>query len=190
MTELFESALMRAADPDDRAANEKLFAILYHELHRLAQRVLNRDGAHLSVSTTTLLHEVYLSLSNRDGVSFPDKGRFLAYAAHAMRGLIVDATRRRRALKRGSGFEITRLSTNHEEAVPDQQALTRLDEALEELGSLDPALVELVDLRYFCGLSFAEIGALRGVTERTMQREWEKARLLLFSSLTGDEAAD
>jgi DNA-directed RNA polymerase specialized sigma24 family protein len=104
-----------------------------------------------------------------------------------MRGLIVDATRRHCALKRGGGFAITRLSTNHDEGVADQQEIARIDEALQELASVDPTLVELVDLKYFSGLSLAEIGTLRGVTERSMQREWRKARLLLFNLLTSGE---
>jgi RNA polymerase sigma factor (TIGR02999 family) len=179
-----EPDLVAAADRDDRAAREQLFAALYHELHQLAHRALNRSGGHLTISTTTLLHEAYLNVSGREGVCFPDRGRFLAYAARAIRGLIIDASRRRHALKRGGGFAITRLDTNHERDLPDEQQLTRLDEALEELAELDRTLAELVDLRYFCGLSLAEIAALRGVSERTMQREWEKARLLLFNLLT------
>jgi RNA polymerase sigma factor (TIGR02999 family) len=169
------------------ATNKELFATLYHELHRLAQHELNRDGGRPAISAMTLLHEFYLSFSDRD-THFPDKSRFFAYAARAMRGLIVDATRRHCALKRGGGFAITRLSTNYDEGVPDQKEVSRIDEALEELASVDPALVELVDLKYFSGLSLEEIGALRGVTERTMQREWKKARLLLFGLLTGDES--
>lgn len=185
-----EKDLIAAADREDRTAREQLFAALYHELHQLAHRALNRGGAHLTISTTTLLHEAYLSLSGREGVCFPDRGRFLAYAARAIRGLIVDATRRRHALKRGRGFAITRLDTHHEQDLADEQELTRIDEALEALGELDRPLAELVDLRYFCGLSLAEIGALRGVSERTMQREWEKARLLLFNLLTDNDVPD
>jgi len=185
MLELSPPAPTLSADLADRAPSRDLFAALYHELHRLAQYELNRDGGRSEISATTLLHEVYLSFSSRD-ISFSEKGVFLAYAARAMRGLIVDAARRRCALKRGGGFAITRLSTYHNEAVPDQQEIARIDEALEELASADPALVELVDLKYFSGLSLAEIGALRGVTERTMQREWKKARLLLFHLLTDD----
>jgi RNA polymerase sigma factor (TIGR02999 family) len=184
----FSSPAATLTGPDDSVAARDLFAALYHELHRLAHYELNRDGARPAIGATTLLHELYLSFSNRD-TSFSDKGQFFAYAARAMRGLIVDATRRHCALKRGGSFEITRLSTNYNEAVPDQQEITRIDEALEELASVDATLVELVDLKYFSGLSLAEIGALRGVTERTMQREWRKARLLLFHLLTGDEAA-
>lgn len=188
MPERAEQESAPVADREDLSAQDQLFAALYKELHQLAHRELNRGGGQLSMSTTTLLHEIYLNLSNREGISFPDRGRFLAYAARAIRGFIIDASRRRRALKRGGGFVITSLETNHEE-VADEQELVRIDEALEALAQLDPPLAELVDLKYFCGLTLAEIGALRGVTERTMQREWQKARVLLFSLLTegGDE---
>jgi len=188
MSELLEPAIVPTADRSDRAAGDELFAALYDELHRLVRRELSRGGSHLSMGTTTMLHEIYLNVSHREGISFPDRERFLAYAAYAIRGFIIDASRRRRALKRGGGFVITHLETHHEEELADPDELTRIDEALEALAELDPSLAELVDLKYFCGLTLAEIGALRGVTERTMQREWQKAKVLLFGLLTDREA--
>jgi RNA polymerase sigma factor (TIGR02999 family) len=160
---------------------ERLFAGLYHELHRLAQRTLRRDGRLLTISATTLLHESYLSVSKAD---FSDSQRFMAYAARTMRGLIVDAIRRRQSLKRGAGFSIIPLESGQEGPLAGEQELIRIDDALETLATQDPALAELVELRYFCGLSLAEIGALRGVTQRTVQRQWEKARLLLFDLMS------
>lgn len=165
-------------------AKERLFEGLYHELHRLAQHALRRDGRLLSISATTLLHESYLSVSKAD---FTDSQRFLAYAARTMRGLIIDETRRRRALKYGGNFVITSFdvgseSENEASAKYDSQLL-RINDALEALEASDPALAELVQLRYFCGLSLAQIGVLRGVTQRTVQRQWDKARLLLFDML-------
>jgi RNA polymerase sigma factor (TIGR02999 family) len=183
----FSEQLICASAWNDEPTGDRLFATLYHELHRLAHLELNRGGGRLSISATTLLHEFYLSIYDRDGMSFPDRGRFLAYAARAMRGLIIDATRRRRALKHGGAFSITRLDTNHDEDIPDESELMRIDEALNTLETLDPPLAELVDLRYFCGLSLAAIGAMRGVTERSIQRQWTKARLLLFNLLTHDD---
>jgi RNA polymerase sigma factor (TIGR02999 family) len=172
-------------------AKERLFAGLYHELHRLAQRALRRDGRLLPISATTLLHESYLSVSKAD---FEDSRRFLAYAARAMRGLIVDATRRRRALKYGGAVVMTRFEpgfeSDHEASTTHEHELIRINDALEELASKDPALAELVQLRYFCGLSLAQIGVLRGVTQRTVQRQWEKARLLLFDMLKHPRVAD
>ncbi len=163
-----------------------LFAALYRELHSLAHRALKREGDHLAISTTTLLHEAYININNREAVSFPNHGGFLAYAAQAMRGHIVDVTRRGLAVKRGRDFAITALHTGLAEEIPDERYLMRIDEAQKELWDLDPSLGELVDLKYFCGLSLAEIAALRGVTERTMQREWHRARLLLLNLLAED----
>ena len=169
---------------DNAREKEQLFAGLYHELHRLAQRALRRDGHLLPISATTLLHESYLSVSKAD---FTDSQRFLAYAARTMRGLIVDATRRKRAQKHGGAYVITSLDAefemDREEPIPDDHELLRINDALEELEARDPELAELVQLRYFCGLSLQQIGLLRGVTQRTVQRQWDKARLLLFDML-------
>jgi len=165
-------------------AKEQLFEGLYHELHRLAQRALRRDGRLLPISATTLLHESYLSVSKPD---FADSQRFLAYAARTMRGLIIDETRRRRALKYGGAFMMTSLEEGFEaerdEALAHEDELVRINDALDELEAQDPALAELVELRYFCGLTLAQIGVLRGVTQRTVQRQWDKARILLFDML-------
>jgi RNA polymerase sigma factor (TIGR02999 family) len=166
---------------EETLGKERLFAGLYHELHRLAQRTLRRDGRLLNISPTTLLHESYLSVSK---ARFSDSDRFLAYAARTMRGLTIDAIRRKQALKHGAAFGITRLDTDHEESAIQDHELIGINDALEELAMKDPALAELVELRYFCGLSLEEIGALRGVTQRTVQRQWEKARLLLFDALS------
>jgi len=174
-------------DRADPAAGDQLFAALYHELHLLAHRALSRRNGPPSMNTTVLLHEVYLSLARREGVSFPDEKRFLAYAARAIRGLAIDAIRRNRAQKRGSEFEITRLDTISEEQIPNAEEVTRLDAALDELAEIDPQAAELVELKYFCGLTLIEIAVLRDVSERTMQREWQKARLLLFDLLTRSE---
>jgi RNA polymerase sigma factor (TIGR02999 family) len=100
-----------------------------------------------------------------------------------MRGLIIDYVRERRALKRGGEFHLTALNTEIADSVPEPENLSRLDAALVELAQAEPALAELVDLKYFCGLSFTEIAALRGVSDRTIQREWAKARLYLHDAL-------
>lgn len=161
-----------------------LFAALYQELHRLARAQLHAHGAGATLSATTLLHEAYLSFGRREGGVFPDRARFFAYAARAMRGLIVDRVRERAALKRGGEYHLTVLDTFIAEGVPQPaEELGPLDDALEELAKVEPALAELVDLKFFGGLSFAEIAALRGVSERTVQRDWTKARLYLHQVL-------
>ena len=165
----------------------ELFAALYDELHRLAESHLRRGASGLGLSTTTLLHEAYLDLASRPSLEFPDRSRFLGYAARAMRGIVIDYARRSRALKRGGGvFEITLTSAAvAPELATDAEELSRLSDALDELGALEPALAELVDLHFFCGYSFVEVAELRDVSERTVQRDFRKARLLLQHALLG-----
>jgi RNA polymerase sigma factor (TIGR02999 family) len=176
------SGLIASAEGGDRAAADALFAALYAELHELARRQLAR-GPGATLGTTTLLHEAYLNISQREGPRFPDRARFMGYAAKVMRGLVIDYARRRQALKRGGGFEITTLEDDVEGAAADAGRLERIGEALEELARADPALAELVDLKFFAGLSLVEIGELRGASERTMQRQWERARTFLYGAV-------
>ena len=164
-----------------------LFASLYSELRRIARRELQRSGGSGALSPTTVLHEAYLRLGQRENGVPASEGEFLAYASRVMRNLIIDLVRHRAALKRGGGFEITTLE--HAAPEPGAQAdeLQALSGAIDALSALDPALAELVDLKFFCGFSFVELAALRGVSERTLQREWEKARLLLRAALEGQD---
>lgn len=173
----------RADCPRVAPVTEELFTTLYAQLRQIAQSALRRAGPQLTVSPTTLLHEAYLKISARDAVEFPDRVRFMAYASRAMRTLVIDFVRERRALKRGAAFEITAMPTETGEPAVDGTELQRISDGLDELAGLDPALAELVDLKFFCGLSFAEIAALRNVSERTVQRDWNKARLFLHNSL-------
>ena len=179
-------SLIDAAENGDHRAAETLFAILYSELHRLATRELARHGAFLTLSPTTLLHQAYLDMAEREGPSFPDRARFMGYAGRVMRGLIIDQIRSRRAQKRGGQFEITSLEAGAAENTVTALELTRIGEALEELTKTDPSLAEVVDLKFFCGFSFAEIAAMRGVSERTVQRKWDKARIYLHRSIRAD----
>ena len=178
--------LMESAERGDAASREELFTVLYRELHRLAQREL-RGRAFLTMSPTTLLHETYLNLSGRTGSVFPDRARFLAYAARAMRGLLIDYVRSRQAQKRGGAFQITSLPTE----LPAEGAAEDLEgigEALEALGTVEPRLAQLVDLKFFCGFSFAAIAELQGISARTAQRDWDKARILLRKKIRDQEA--
>lgn len=178
--------LIQRADQADQGAADELFAMLYHELHRLAEHNLRRGGGGgLTLGATTLLHEAYLNIAGREGVQFATRGQFLAYAARAMRGLMIDYARQRRAKKRGGEFEITGSGVD---SVPGAEAvepgdLEQLGAALDELAKVNPGLAELVDLHFFAGFSFVELAELRGVSERTVQREWRKARLLLHRVL-------
>lgn len=171
--------LVRRADTGDAAARDALFAALYGELHRLAEVHLNRSFGNLTLSATTLLHEAYLDIAKRDSLTFPDRGRFLQYASKAMRGLVIEYVRRRGARKRGGDLTFTTLDEERagsNDALPD---LETVGAAVDSLAQLDSALAELVDLRFFCGFSLVEIAAIRAVSERTVQRDWAKARLLL-----------
>jgi RNA polymerase sigma factor (TIGR02999 family) len=180
------SSLMVAAERGDRPAAEALFTALYSELHRLAKRELARPGVPVSLSATTLLHEAYLDMAARDGTSFPDRARFMGYAARVMRGLVIDHARQRHAQKRGGLFELTSLDTEGMENAVDHRELVQISEALDELVKVEPALAEVVDLKFFCGFSFAEIATMRGVSERTAQRNWEKARIYLHRKIRPD----
>jgi RNA polymerase sigma factor (TIGR02999 family) len=180
------AAMVARADAGDAAAKDALFATLYHELHRLAEGHLRRSGSQFTMGTTTLLHEAYLNLNSRERVVFPDRLRFLKYASRAMRGLIIDYVRARRAEKRGGDITFIDMPENAVAAPAIDSSLERLGRALDELALLDEGLAELVDLKFFCGFSFAEIAALRSVSERTVQRDWAKARVLLHDALQTD----
>jgi RNA polymerase sigma factor (TIGR02999 family) len=180
------SWLIEAAERGDNAASETLFGALYSELHRVAKHELARRGGSVSLSATTLLHEAYLAMAARGEPSFPDQSRFMGYAARVMRGLIIDHARERHAQKRGGLFEITSLDTNTMENSVDHRELVEIGEALDELGKVEPALAEVVDLKFFCGFSFVEIAAMRDVSERTVQRNWEKARIYLHRKIRAD----
>jgi RNA polymerase sigma factor (TIGR02999 family) len=162
----------------------RLFVSLYGELRRLAECQLRRNAG-APISPTTLLHEAYLGMCERDAV-FPDRERFIGYAARVMRGLIIDFVRDRRALKRGGDFRITELPTQLPESVEDETELSQLSEALDELAVRDAKLAALVDLKYFCGYTFEEIAAQRGASIRTVKRDWEKARAYLFHQMNGE----
>ena len=182
------ASLADATERGDRSAADALFVALYSELHRLACRELARQGVPLGLSATTLLHQAYLDMAEREGPAFPDRARFMGYAARVMRGLIIDHARNRQAQKRGGLFEITSLTTDVLENPVDYLELERIGEALDQLGKMEPSLAEIVDLKFFCGFSFSEIAAMRAVSERTVQRNWEKARIYLHRNLRGSSS--
>jgi RNA polymerase sigma factor (TIGR02999 family) len=175
-----------ATESGSNSSSDALFGTLYSELHRLARRELARQWGPASLSVTTLLHEAYLDMAARDGGSFPDQARFMGYAARVMRGLIIDHARSCHAIKRGGGFEITSLDTEGVENPVDAKELSSISDALDQLARIEPELAELVDLKFFCGFSFAEIAALQKLSERTVQRRWEKARIYLHRSIRAD----
>ncbi len=174
------------ADSGNTSVTNTLFSTLYSELHRLAKRELARRWTPMSLSVTTLLHEAYLGMAARNGVMFPDHARFMGYAARVMRGLIIDHARNRSATKRGGEFEITSLESDVVQNAIDAKELSLISDVLDQLAKVEPDLAEVVDLKFFCGFSFAEIAAMHKISERTVQRRWEKARIYLHSSICTD----
>lgn len=185
MEHLFSPSIL-AAESGSGPASEALFAALYRELRGLARRELARSGPGASLGATSLLHEAYLDLAQREGMAFPDRARFLTYAARVMRGLIIDGLRRRQSQKRGSGFEITSIDgkdVGNDVLASEAEEIERLGRALDELAAVEPEIAQVVDLKFFCGFTFTEIASLRGVSERTVQRHWDKARIYLRHAL-------
>ncbi len=180
------TALRDSPASDEGVVAGRLFVNLYSELHRLARRQLNRQPGFAGLGVTTVLHEAYLKISDRERPVFVDRGQFMAYAARVMRGLIIDDMRRRRSQKRGGQFHITALATDHAEGVADSGTLVRISDALDELADVKPELAEIIELKFFCGFSFSEIAAMRGVSERTIQRNWDKGRLYLHLAICND----
>jgi RNA polymerase sigma factor (TIGR02999 family) len=179
------SVLIETAERGDQSAADALFTALYAELHRVAKRELARQGVPVSLSATTLLHQAYIELAEKDGAAFPDRARFMAYASRVMRGLIIDHARNRGAQKRGGQFHITSIASALEQPADDRE-LMRIGEALDELAKIDAPLAEIVDMKFFCGFTFAEIAAMKGISERTAQRQWEKARIYLHRRISLD----
>jgi RNA polymerase sigma factor (TIGR02999 family) len=168
---------------EDAGAN-RMFAALYDDLHRVAVHQL-RCNSGVTLSPTTLLHETFLNSSVREFAQLSDRGRFMVYASRAMRGLIIDYLRRGTSKKRGGEFKFISLPEELQHAVQNGIGVEELREALDSLESMDPRLAECVDLKFFCGFSFAAIAQLWGVSERTVHRDWEKARVLLNRLIEG-----
>jgi RNA polymerase sigma factor (TIGR02999 family) len=166
---------LRAGEPHGSA---RLYALVYQELHRLAARQLR--GAYDGRSaTTSLVHETYLKLIGSERLEAEDRGHLLAIAARAMRQILIDRIRRAQTEKRGAGripIELDELVLVAEDRT---EALLAVDQALRRLEALDPRLAQVVELRFFGGLELTEIGALFERTERTIKRDWRKARALL-----------
>lgn len=161
-----------------------VFAVLYPELLRMARGRMN--GPEATLTPTVLVHEAYLRLTGSSDLSLNDRRHFFACAARAMRGIVVDAARRRSALKRGGQqCEVTLTERLAPSADPDVEVLS-LDQALEQMRVRRPRQVEIVELHYFAGLGFAEIGQLLECSERTAKREWERARAFLHARLSAE----
>ena len=177
--------LLQAARSGDSTAADRVFTLLYAELRQLAHSRLRHSGELTLLDTQALVHESFLRLQGPAAEAhFPDRHHFLAYAAKVMRHVVIDTVRARQAERRGGGQALLTLDTQLQDNLHhhDDEVL-RVHEALEELAQADPRLALVVELRYFGGLAETEVAAHLGVTERTVQRDWHKARLFLRVAL-------
>jgi RNA polymerase sigma factor (TIGR02999 family) len=177
-----------AAREGDRSALDRVLATLYQELHSMARRQLAGQYGQ-TLDATALVHEAYLKLIGRRQAKFDDRAHFFAYAASAMRSVVVDYARQRMAQKRGGDMHrVTDLPDDIQGGLRLDEEMLGLDTALTRLAAVDQRLAHVVELRYFAGLSEMEIAELLGRSERSIRRDWQKAKLFLLASLQdGDE---
>lgn len=182
MTEI--TTLLQAAQSGDDQAAGRVVSLLYAELHRLARSRLRRSGDITLLDTTSLVHESYLRIQQAGKPDFADRKHFLAYAAKAMRTIVIDIARAAQADRRGGGaLQVTLNTAIGDSLAVEEDEILRVHEALEELAAIDERLGKLVEMRYFGGLTELEIAECLGVTERTVQRDWQKARMFLSMAL-------
>ena len=175
--------LLRAWGAGDARASEALVPLVYAELRRQARRILRREGEGHTLQATALVHEAWLRLDGQHDARWENRTQFLAVAAQMMRRVLVDHARTRRARKRGGGATQVTLGDANQVAAPDNVDVLALDDALARLATLDPRKAQLVELRYFAGLSIPEAAAVLGVSPATVGREWVVARMWLRREL-------
>lgn len=169
----------------DGTARDALFGLAYPQLHRLARARLRRGPRQTLLNTTGLVHEAYLKFLNADELRAEDRRAFFAYASQVMRSVIINSVRERQAQKRGGPERPLTLSTRiaDQEAQDGAETILKVHEALEALEQAEPRLAQVAQMRYFAGYSEQEIAEILQVSERTVQRDWEKARLMLAAAL-------
>ena len=175
--------LLREADGGSKEALDALFALLYEKLRGMSHRLLAAHVRNPTLSTTALVHEAYLKLSRDHEWSARDREHFLSISARAMRQIVVDAARARGADKRGGGAPVVALSGLESARTATPEEVLALDQAISRLARIDPELEQIVELRFFAGLSLEEIRELTGTPERTLKRRFRAARALLLEEL-------
>ncbi|HVR98128.1 MAG TPA: ECF-type sigma factor [Thermoanaerobaculia bacterium] len=185
--------LLTAARAGEGGATDRLMALVYDELRAMARRQLRRRRPGQTLTTTALVHEAYLKLVDHPGATWQDRSHFLSVAALAMRHILVDSARRHVAKKRGGeGIRIPLDELRLSGAEPSTEAraveVLALDSALTSLAALNERLSQLVELRFFAGLNEEETARVMGTSERTVRRDWRKARAFLFQALGGQAA--
>jgi RNA polymerase sigma factor (TIGR02999 family) len=175
--------LLAAAQGGDRSAVGRIFELLYPELKAVARARLRANPRLTILDTTMVVNECYLRLQRMGSLETHDRGHFLAYAARVIRSVIVDIARQEHADKRGGIDGRQTLDTEQHDLADDRTEVLEIAEALEALAATDERLASVVEMRYFAGFSDAEIAAALGVTDRTVRRDWEKARAFLMVAL-------
>ena len=173
----------------DKSAAERLFPLVYDELKRQAQRYLARERSDHTLQPTALVHEAYLKMVDQTVLSAENRTHFFGIASRVMRQILVDHARMHNAEKRGGAAQ--RFSIEDFDVLPEQQAadILELDEALQKLEAIDERKASVVDMRFFGGLKETEIAEVLGVTEKTVRRDWQFAKLWLFREVTSPQAS-
>jgi RNA polymerase sigma factor (TIGR02999 family) len=178
------SELIRRFNDGETGARDALFAAAYGELRKLARSRLRDGGRNTLLDTTALVHESYLRFLNSGQLRSDDRRAFFGYASQVMRSVIIDAVRERQAERRGGDLQRLTLNTQVSDSLPaGEDEVLEVHEALELLAQAEPRLAKVVEMRYFGGYSEVEIGDALELTERTVRRDWDKARLLLGAML-------
>jgi RNA polymerase sigma factor (TIGR02999 family) len=179
--------LLQTARDGEPLAVGRIFEMLYPDLRRIAHGRLRYRDDRLLMDTGALVNEAYLHLLKAERLQAADRGHFLAYAARVMRNLVVDMVREQQAERRGGGLQsfvtLDTVALNAASGKGGEDEILRVHEALEELALVDERLVRVIEMRYFVGLSTQEIADSLGVTPRTVERDWEKARTFLYATL-------
>ena len=178
------TGMLEAAGQGDKTAIGQLYGVLYPELRSIAhQRIRSLNNVQM-LDTTSLVHESYLRLVKAGRINVENRKHFLAYAAHVMRSVVVDFVRHSRTERAGGAELHVTLNSEVLDAVASPaDEILRMHEFLEELGQVDQRLVSVIEMRYFAGLDNDQIADVLGVTDRTVRRDLEKARLLLLDAL-------
>ena len=172
------TGLLKAVKQGETGAESQLFSLLYADLRQIARQRLRRSTPCTLLDTTALVHEAYLRLHGAGYIHIADRAHFLAYAASVMRSIVVDLVRKRGTARRVDG-DVSDIS-----ALPAaEKEILRVDEALEQLAQVSDRMVRVVEMRYFAGMKEAEIAEALSLNERTVRRDWEKARMVLAAAL-------
>jgi RNA polymerase sigma factor (TIGR02999 family) len=177
--------LARRAQGGDSAAAEELFALMYDDFHRIARSRLRAGGRSVLLDTTSLVNEWYLRFAQSKSAELTSRSHLLRYAATVMRSIVVDFARKKNAARRGGGSPHLSLTIQMADGLTaGTDEIVRVHEALDELAKLDERMSKIVEMRYFAGMNESEIAVALEISERTVRREWSKAKLWLASALS------